>query len=125
MSDDLSKKNSIDELFERIFDKEDLLDEEQDEKCEPDVMEEIMEEARTNPIWFPDGSSSQDILPIEEQEHPRDKYGNRAADYASPPVTPERMAETREIIRKIREELGSPFATNRIHPGEKKDISES
>ena len=122
MPDDLNEKSPVDELFERIFDKEDLEGEEAEEdKCGPDILEILMEEARNNPIWFQDGSSNQDILPIEEQESPRDKYGKRAMEYLDDiPISPERSAQTDEIIRKIRAEIGGPFSDNWVNPDQKK-----
>jgi hypothetical protein len=93
-----------------------------DEECEPDIMEQQMEDARKNPIMFEDGSSTQDMLPVEEQNYPRDEHGKRSFEYSQEkPVPSERLAEAREIIRKIREEHGGPFSDHWINPGENKD----
>ena len=91
-----------------------------EEECAPDVMEQMMQEARENPIMYEDGSSNQDILPIEEQNYPRDEHGKRSLEYEDEPVSPEREAEVEEILRKIRAEIGGPFSNNWVNPAKRK-----
>lgn len=56
-------------------------------------LEEMQEEARINPIWFPDGSSNQEILPIEEQLFPKDEFGKDEGDYEGEDlISPEEFA---------------------------------
>ena len=115
-------------MSEKFHDDDSLFDNDLDdfgvdeEECEPDIMEQQMEDARENPIMFEDGSSNQDMLPIEEQNYPRDEYGKRSFEYSQEkPVSPERLAEAREIIRKIREEHGGPFSDHWVNPNKKQE----
>ncbi|MEO7718021.1 MAG: hypothetical protein ABIY70_17610, partial [Capsulimonas sp.] len=81
--------------------------------------EEMQEEARTNPIWFPDGSSTQEILPIEEQWHPKDKYGKDEGDYIDEtPVSAEHAAITEALLQKMRLELGDIYDPHWVGPTE-------